>query len=81
MPNITEIELAEETLLATAQATLQIAMDKSKLSKAEIAKRAGEFNITYVLRGGHDLKVKTMARIAHACGMEIEFKLKKKGKS
>jgi hypothetical protein len=86
MPNIRasyilpDIDVVEETALATAQATLQIAINKSKASKEVIAKRAGEFNIAYTLRGGHNLTVKTMARIAYACGYEIEFKLKRRKK-
>lgn len=73
-----DLEVISESALAMAQATIQKAMDRADVSKAELARsmdRPRSF-VTRMLSGSHNLTVKTMARALSACGYEIDFGLK-----
>lgn len=73
-----DLDVLSESALAMAQATLQNAMDESKVSRAALARRmdAPRSFITRMLSGSHNLTIKTMARCLAACGHEIQFGVK-----
>lgn len=68
-------EILEESALAGAQAAIQNVMDRSGLKKADVARKMGRpaSFISRMLRGGHNLTVKTLARALAACGFEVRF--------
>lgn len=72
-----DLEVLSESALAMAQATMQNAVDQSKISRATLARRmdAPRSFITRMLSGSHNLTIKTMARCLAACGYEMEFGL------
>ncbi len=75
----TDSEILEESALCMAQATIQNAITKSNLSRAELARRLGTSR-AYVSKmlnseGGNNLTIKTMARILLCCGYEMRFEL------
>jgi transcriptional regulator with XRE-family HTH domain len=71
--NRSDLELLEETALAVAQATIQNSMDEAGIGRAELARRMGRARsyVTRLLRGDHNLTVKTLARALGACGQQI----------
>ena len=72
-----DFEVLSESALARAQATIQNAMDQAKISRAHLARsmnRPPSF-VSRILNGNHNLTIKTMARVALACGSEIDFSL------
>lgn len=70
-----DVEVFEEAALYMAQATMQQAMNEAQISRSVLAKRMERDRsfITRVMRGSHNLTVKTMARVLFACGMEVRF--------
>jgi transcriptional regulator with XRE-family HTH domain len=68
-------EILEESALAMAQATIQGAITTSGISRAELSRRMGRSRsfVTRMLRGDHNLTVRTMARALTACGYEPRF--------
>lgn len=68
-----ELEMLEEIALAMAQATIQNAMNSGEVSRTELARRMGRPKsfITRILRGTHNLTVRTLARAIGACGSEL----------
>lgn len=70
-----DLDILEEAALAMAQATLQNAIDRSGISRAELARRLNRPRsfISKMLTGTHNLTVKTMARALAACGQEVRF--------
>lgn len=48
--------------------------DRSKLSNAEIARRAGisKSTITEAIRGVYGMRVETLARVIEACGYKLD---------
>lgn len=69
------VEILEETALAMAQATIQNALTRSGMTRAEFArrlKRPPSF-VSRMLSGDHNLTIKTMARALAACGQEVRF--------
>lgn len=70
-----DIEVLEESALAMAQATIQNAINESRISRAEMARRMNCHRsfISRMLSGSHNLTVKTMARSMAACGFEVRF--------
>lgn len=70
-----DLDILEEAALAMAQAALQNAINRSGISRAELARRLNRppSFITRMLSGNHNLTVKTMARALAACGREIRF--------
>jgi transcriptional regulator with XRE-family HTH domain len=73
-----DLEVLEESALATAQATIQGAIDAAHLSRAELARKMGckRSFVSRMLSGDHNLTIRTMARATLACGFEIEMKRK-----
>jgi hypothetical protein len=70
-----ELESLEGITLAMAQSELQAAMDESGMKPSQVAdsiKRPRPF-ISRILRGDHNLTIRTMARVFGACGFEIRF--------
>ena len=84
-----DLDVATEVALAMAQSTVQQAIDKARITKAELARRTGLTRpyVSAILKGSHNLTVKTMSRCLFACGYEVAFKLRslaptaKKGRS
>ncbi len=70
-----DLEILEEAALAMAQATIQNAINRSGLSRAELARRLDRPRsfISRILGGDHNLTIKTMARTLLACGYEVRF--------
>jgi hypothetical protein len=73
--NRIDVEVLEESALAMAQATIQNAIDESKLSRAALARRMDcpRSFVTRMLCGNHNLTVRTMSRALAACGSEVRF--------
>lgn len=71
-------EILEESALAGAQATIQIAMNQVGLKPYQLAERMERPRsfISRMLGGGHNLTVRTFARALAACGFEPSFELK-----
>ena len=65
----------EETAIATAQAILQNCMDAARINKAALAERMGctRAFVTQMMKGDHNLTVRTLARAMAACGYEVVF--------
>jgi transcriptional regulator with XRE-family HTH domain len=74
MPTI-DTEFIEETTLAMAQATIDNAIRAAGLSRAELARSMGRPRsfVTRILRGDHNLTVRTLARALAACGYQLNF--------
>ena len=72
-----DLEVLSESTLARAQATMQNAIDGSRISRAELGRRMDSPRsfVTRMLSGNHNLTVRTMARSLAACGFEVEFGL------
>jgi transcriptional regulator with XRE-family HTH domain len=70
-----DLDIIEETALAMAQSTLQNAIDKSGISRTEMARRmkCNRSLVSRLLSGSHNLTVKTMARSMAVCGFEVRF--------
>src|SRR5260370_38129802 len=70
-----DLEIIEETALAMAQSTLQNAITKSGISRAELARRmkCNRSLVSRLLSGSHNLTIKTMARSMAVCGFEVRF--------
>jgi transcriptional regulator with XRE-family HTH domain len=67
--------VVQETALAMAQATIQNALTKSGLKRSELAEKMGRPRsfISRMLRGSHNLTIKTFALALAACGFEPSF--------
>ena len=73
---LADVERLEEKALAVAQAAIAGAMRDAGLSQADLARnmsRPRSF-ITKMLRGEHNLTIRTLARALAACGFEIDLK-------
>ena len=59
-----DLDIVEETALAMAQSAIQTAIDKSGISRTEMARRmkCNRSLVSRLLSGSHNLTVKTMAR-------------------
>lgn len=70
-----DLDILEEAALAMAQATIQNAINKSGISRAELARRLGRPRsfVSRLLSGDHNLTIRTMARALLACGYEVRF--------
>lgn len=70
-----DLDVIEESALATAQSTIQNAISKSGISRAEMARRMGRDRsfISRILNGNHNLTIKTMARSLAVCGFEVRL--------
>jgi len=67
--------VVQETALAMAQATIQNVLNESGLKRSELADRMGRPRsfISRMLRGSHNLTIKTFALALAACGFEPNF--------
>ncbi|MGO4882190.1 MAG: helix-turn-helix domain-containing protein [Bryobacteraceae bacterium] len=70
-----DLDLVEESALAAAQSTIQNAVSKTGISRAEMARRMGRDRsfVSRILNGSHNLTIKTMARSLAVCGFEVRF--------
>jgi plasmid maintenance system antidote protein VapI len=70
-----DLEIIEESALAMAQSTIQNAINKSGVKRAEMARRmqCDRSLISRMLSGNHNLTIKTMARSLAVCGFEVQF--------
>jgi len=70
-----DLDIIGESALAIAQSTIQNAITKSGISRAEMARRmkCNRSMISRLLTGSHNLTVKTMARSMAVCGFEVRF--------
>ncbi|HYW38357.1 MAG TPA: helix-turn-helix transcriptional regulator [Terriglobales bacterium] len=70
-----DLDIIEESALAMAQSTIQNAITKSGISRAEMARRmkCNRSLVSRLLSGSHNLTVKTMARSLAVCGFEVRF--------
>jgi hypothetical protein len=70
-----DLDIIEESALALAQSTIQNAITKSGVSRAEMARRmkCNRSLVSRLLSGSHNLTVKTMARSLAVCGFEVRF--------
>lgn len=70
-----DLEILEEAALAMAQATIQNALTRSGLSRAEFARRLNRPRsfVSRMLSGDHNLTLRTMARALLVCGYEVRF--------
>ena len=70
-----DLDIVEESALAMAQSTIQNAINKSGISRAEMARRMKRHRsfISRMLAGSHNLTVKTMAKSLAVCGFEVRF--------
>ena len=68
-------EVIEETAIAMAQATIQAALNESNVSRSDLAKRMGRPRsfITKMLKGDHNLTIRTFARALAGCGYELRY--------
>lgn len=69
------LELIEETALAMAQASIQIALADARITRTELARRMGcpRSYITKMMQGDHNMTIKTLARALGACGKVMTF--------
>lgn len=70
------MERLEEMTIAMAQYEIQSAMDATGLRKSDLAEKLGKPRsfVSRILRGDHNLTIRTMARVFGACGFEMRFK-------
>jgi transcriptional regulator with XRE-family HTH domain len=70
-----DLDIIEEAALAAAQSTIHNAITKSGISRSEMARRMGRNRsfITHMMKGAHNLTVKTLARSLAVCGYEVKF--------
>ena len=70
-----DYRVVQETALAMAQATIQNALNESGLKRIELADKMGRPRsfISRMLRGSHNLTIKTFALALAACGFEPSF--------
>ena len=70
-----DLDVLEEIGLAMAQTEIASALVDSNLRRTDVADRASRplSFLSKILRGNHNLTVRTMARIVGACGYELRF--------
>jgi hypothetical protein len=73
--DVLDLDQMEEVALAMAQAEIENAVSCSGLKYSEVAERAERPRsfISKILRGNHNLTIRTMARMFAACGYELRF--------
>ena len=72
----------ERLILWTTEAICE-AMEDRGLTRADIAGRLGNSraNMTQLLSGSRNMTLRTLAGLAHACGMRAKFSLEELGDS
>jgi len=70
-----DIGILEESALASAQSTIQNAINQAGLSQAVLARKMNCHRsfVSRMLSGNHNLTIKTMSRALAACGFEVRF--------
>jgi transcriptional regulator with XRE-family HTH domain len=73
--DVVDLDIIEESALAMAQSTIQNAINKSGISRSEMARRMGRNRsfISRMLTGSHNLTVKTLAKSLAVCGFEVRL--------
>lgn len=74
-PAPVDLDILQESALAMAQATIQNAMDESRLKPAQLARKMGQHRsfVSRMLNGRHNLTVKTFALALAGCGFRPSF--------
>lgn len=72
---LVDVELIQGASLAMAQATLQQAINKRQISRADLAKRMGRKRsfVTRMMNGDHNMTIKTFALALAACAYRPTF--------
>lgn len=72
---LVDVELVQGSSLAMAQATIQGALNRRKLSRAELAKRMGRQRsfVTRMMSGDYNMTIKTFALALAACAYRPTF--------
>src|SRR5438034_9718047 len=70
-----DLDTLEESALAMAQATIQNAMDERGLKPSVLAAKMGRKRpyVSRMLRGDHNMTIKTFARALAACGYRAKL--------
>jgi plasmid maintenance system antidote protein VapI len=70
-----DFEVLQESALALAQVTLQQAINDRCIGKSELAKKMGRHRsfVTRMMRGDHNMTIKTYALALAACGYRPKF--------
>lgn len=73
--NEIDVGVLEESALASAQSTIQNAINQVGISKADLARKMNCHRsfVSRMLSGNHNLTVKTMSRALAVCGFEVRF--------
>ena len=68
----------EERLILYATEAIAETIEKQGRTRAEVAKALGTSrpNVTQLLGGSRNMTLRTLAALAHACGMRADIKLK-----
>jgi len=72
---VVDVELIQAAALATAQATIQQAINRRKLSRTVLAKRMGRERsfVTRMMSGDYNMTIKTFALALAACAYRPTF--------
>lgn len=70
-----DLEILQESALAIAQSTIQNAMDERGLRPSMLAEKMGKKRsfVSRMLRGNHNMTIKTFALALGACGYRAKF--------
>jgi len=70
-----DFEILQESALAIAQSTIQNAMDERGLKPSMLAEKMGKKRsfVSRMLRGNHNMTIKTFALALAACGYRAKF--------
>lgn len=74
-PTVDDLDQYEEIAIATAQSEMECMIAKSGMQRSEVAEIMGRPRsfISKIMNGGHNLTIRTMARLFAACGHELRF--------
>jgi transcriptional regulator with XRE-family HTH domain len=72
---LVDVELIQGMSLAMAQATIQLALKKRRISRADLAKRMGRQRsfVTRMMSGGYNMTIKTFALALASCAYRPTF--------
>jgi hypothetical protein len=74
-PTADDLDQYEEIAIATAQSDMESVIAQSGLQRTDIAEIMGRPKsfISKIMNGGHNLTIRTMARLFASCGFELRF--------
>lgn len=74
-PTADDLDQYEEIAIAIAQSDMECVIAKSGLQRSDVAAIMGRPKsfVSKIMNGGHNLTVRTMARLFAACGQELRF--------